>query len=304
MKILFDPVLVENALTLFLDNNEKEGDFSHVLLFRGKLEDVYGLPDEQREQGFVKLHCDLFAKWGLGKSIRAFVEEQKALFASVEECFISQAQNQHEEGADFSSTKTKIGIKIFLPRFFDGTMEDFLNHEFMHLSDLLNENFGYDAHSFLGETRATQDRVTERYKILWDVTIDGRLERKNKKELIGRQKLFFEFRAAFNRLTEKKQEQVFEHLWSMNTPSHAILLDMARTLPGLSSVCPLCSFPTVSWADAEQLTEKEMYLIAENFQTWKREDGCCGRCAEHYRFQSSGFTKADNDIRHQPAGVS
>ncbi len=302
MKILFDPALVEDALTLFLDNNEREGDFSHVLVFRGKLEDVYSLPDEQREQGFVKLHNDLFARWGLGKDIRVFIDEQKALFASVKECFISQAENQHEEGADFSYTKTKIGIKILLPRFFDGRMEDFLNHEFMHLSDLLNEHFGYDAHSFLGETRATQDRVTERYKILWDATIDGRLERKNKKGMEDRQKRFFEFCATFNRLTEK--EQVFEHLWSMNTPSHAFLLDMARTLPGLSSVCPLCSFPTVSWADIEHLTEKEMRLIMENFQTWKKEDGCCGRCAEHYRFQSSGFIKADNDIRHQPAGVS
>ena len=55
-------------------------------------------------------------------------------------------------------------------------LRDYVRHEFTHLSDMLDPAFGYAPTLDLPGLNGAQQRLArERYRLLWDITIDGRL---------------------------------------------------------------------------------------------------------------------------------
>lgn len=138
---------------------------------------------------------------------------------------------------------------------------------------------------------ATQQRITrERYRLLWDITIDGRLARAGGGTINQREHHQAIFHRAFSFWFEEKRSRVFESHWNDPAPHHENLQALAADprdlshvdapLPG--SLCPLCHFPTFEWANAPALVSETLARLRGQFPQWNPEQGACARCVEIY----------------------
>ena len=191
----------------------------------------------------------------------------------------------------------------------------FMRHEFTHIDDMINPAFGYSPELDLPGRNAAQLRVArERYRLLWDITIDGRLavaagvRRRDRGESSSSSppahpgsydSIRDSHRAAFDRAfgfwPERKRDEVFNSFWRCESPWHADLASIAsdprelqaaphEPVPG--APCPLCGFPTFHWAAATDSDEPTRAAIRREFPQWSAEQGACGRCVQIYRVVS------------------
>ena len=171
------------------------------------------------------------------------------------------------------------------------TLTDFLRHEFMHLNDMLDPAFGYSPTIDLPGLNGAQQRLArERYRLLWDITIDGRLAAAGHTPMVSQAQHATAFARGYSFWPEARQQETFDALWHKARPHHAEFLgliadprgwrDAHRPAPGAS--CPLCDFPTFTWADTETLPSAIIARIKLEFSNWSPEQGLCGRCLETY----------------------
>ncbi|MFO1514941.1 MAG: hypothetical protein U1F83_18880, partial [Verrucomicrobiota bacterium] len=131
----------------------------------------------------------------------------------------------------------------------------------------------------------------ERYRLLWDITIDGRLTAAGHTPMLPREQHAAAFTRGYSFWPADRQAETFESLWHDPAPRHANFLaliadprglrDAHRPAPGAS--CPLCDFPTFTWADSEALRPEIAARVTAEFPTWAPEQGLCGRCLETYQ---------------------
>src|SRR5207245_11131098 len=115
-----------------------------------------------------------------------------------------------------------------------------------------------------------------RYRLLWNITVDGRLANSGRVPWQTREHHHELFARAYSFWPVEKREDVFESLWHDHSPRHGELLAMAsdprdvgsahHPLPGPS--CPLCGFSTFRWADVSRLDPQLRQSIAGAFPGW------------------------------------
>jgi len=109
-----------------------------------------------------------------------------------------------------------------------------LRHELLHLADMLDPGFGYEPRlPPSGAGRAKEQLVRDRYRVLWDAYIDGRLARLGGAPAGIRADRLSEFRQAFPMLGEGA-EDAFEHFFEAASCCHAELMAFALD-PGPTS---------------------------------------------------------------------
>jgi hypothetical protein len=103
-----------------------------------------------------------------------------------------------------------------------------LRHEMMHVRDMLDPAFGYER-SLPSDTGAlTETTLRDRYRVLWDVTIDGRLALAGHPSDRARVQRLREFEAAFPMLGGDAPV-AFDAWFGRRRPTHDELLAFART---------------------------------------------------------------------------
>jgi hypothetical protein len=143
---------------------------------------------------------------------------------------------------------------------------------------------------------AAQKRLArERYRLLWDITIDGRLTAAGHAPMQTREQHATAFARGYSFWSEQRQTETFNSLWECRAPHHADFLaliadprglrDAHRPEPGAS--CPLCDFPTFQWADATVLPPAILQRITAEFPAWQPEQSLCSRCLETYEATAS-----------------
>jgi hypothetical protein len=171
-------------------------------------------------------------------------------------------------------------------------LRDFLRHEFTHLHDMLDPAFGYAPTLDLPGLNGAQQRLArERYRLLWDITIDGRLTTAGHTPMATREHHAAAFARGYSFWPEPRRSETFAALWSHTAPRHADFLPFIadpRGLreahrPDLGASCPLCDFPTFTWADANALPSEITGRITAEFPAWSSEQGLCNRCLETYQ---------------------
>jgi len=176
------------------------------------------------------------------------------------------------------------------------TLRDYLRHEFTHLHDMLDPAFGYAPVLDLPGLNAAQRRLArERYRLLWDITIDGRLAAAGHTPMATREQHAAAFERGYSFWPASRQVETLNSLWQCPAPRHADLLaliadprglrDASRPAPGGS--CPLCEFPTFQWAVATALESAILQRIRAEFPAWQPEQGLCSRCLETYEAAAS-----------------
>lgn len=292
MKLRFEPALVQELVLA-----ETLRDLGFRELVRSRMEPVYERPLEERARKFGQLYEGLFEERGLG----VVVAEELARFpllSRLEQVLVFRAERGGEEEAELSRDRRLAGIRLRPARFSrPEQLRPLLRHEFMHLSDMMDDCFGYQPQA-LGENPAQEHLNRRRYSLLWDVYIDGRLERQGLEGEASRQERQGEWERTLSFLPRQARREGFSGLWQGEKVTHSQLIAFAQEptlligdgggeegvgiapIPG--APCPLCRFPTYAWGDPLPVAHR----IRADFPAWEPNDGACLRCVELYQIQA------------------
>jgi hypothetical protein len=295
MHLRYDDDFVEAVVFIAASGKRPNVPSLQIRRFHRERERCYDILDpDDRNAAFFKLHLDWFREWGLEKLLLGFVKEYPLLPTALRTLAFRKVRMEKDEGAELyvSEENGRSAVVAMRSERFerDDALASLLRHEFMHLSDMVDPAFGYSPALNLPALNPTQQRITrERYRLFWDITIDGRLFHAGR-SACKREHHEVIFHRAFSFWPETRRMQVFEMHWNDAAPHHDNLLALAADprdlshahapLPG--SLCPLCQFPSFDWADVSALTPETLTKLRGQFAQWIPEQGVCGRCVEIY----------------------
>jgi len=301
MKLGYQPALVEEAVFLALMNHPDAERFERERVRLYELKDA-----EARDLAFQDFHWKWFSHLGLEEPIVQALSEQPLVESSVQRCLAAPAPGKREEAAELFvshderlSAEERRTVSIFLrpESLLDpAALLTFLRHELTHITDMLDPAFGYEPALPPAEGGPTHDRLLkERYRCLWDATIDGRMARRGWGAAQLRSERLEEFRRLFPMFGEES-ERLFSRFFDQEPHSHAELVALIlepRALTGAAAAphpggrCPLCGFPTYTFEpDAGCLSPEVIDQITEDFPRWRPSHGLCRQCADLYRAHS------------------
>jgi len=314
----WDPRFLEEAVL-------RAAETRQVLGFRGPRNRLYEIQDpEQREAAFREFHSDWFERLDLGRGIWQALQEQPLIPTSTRACIVVHSRGSRDEGADlFVSPGGKgtgetegrtVAIRLDPHRLLDEErLLAFLRHELFHIADMLDPIFGYEPQLPKGELGPAHERLLQdRYRVLWDIYIDGRQVHRNWAPSSLRERRLHEFTRTFPMLADRIEE-AFSRFFNGTSLTHSDLVAFAiNPVATLASVldsyssnlkfdirnsnlptysrpergerCPLCRFPThVFETDAAALPDAVVMAIRGDFPAWDTAHGLCQQCADLYR---------------------
>ena len=296
----FDAVLVEEAVLLRLDEHPEERSF------RRERNPIYELAEtEEREERFRDLHAQWFVRLGLHRPIVEALQEYPAIRRAARYCRVSTTIGGEQETADLhdlhdpegpeQGPHTVVLLRIRPARLLDATrLEPWLSHELLHIADMVDPDFDYERVFPLQEAGSTYaNLVRDRYRVLWDTWIDGRLFRRGKLGEQARERRRDEFLETFAMLGAEA-EMWFSRLFASERETHAGLLSLASEprgplpassdRPASARICPLCRFPTFDRLDESSGLVLDLEgEIRSDFPDWEPRQGLCRQCADLYR---------------------
>ncbi|HWQ90842.1 MAG TPA: hypothetical protein VN673_04165 [Clostridia bacterium] len=296
MQLRYDEDLVEDAV-FTCAARRRDLPALQIARFHRAREKLYRILDpEQRNHAFFQLHLEWFREWGLEQRLLTLVREFPLLPQTLSLLGIRKARAAKEEAAELyvQDSGAATGILALRPERFlpDSRLEVFLRHELTHLHDMLDPAFGYSRQIGAAGVNPAQQRLAfERYRLLWDITIDARLADRGLTPAVGRPQHAAAFAGAYSFLPEEKRDELFDRLWQPQPPRHAWLAELACDPRGLRAVsqavpgaaCPLCSFPTFDWVLPGQVSPALTSRIQREFPAWTPDHGLCGRCLHIYQ---------------------
>jgi len=296
--IEYEPRLVEAAVLAAVRERPEEPGF------RAGRDALYPIPDaDERETRFRVFHATWFERLGLGAAIMEAVREQPALPASGCRCLVALAPSGRDEGMELfvaeatgpsAAPRRTIVLRVRPEAFTQPErFRAFLRHELGHLADMLDPRFGYTPGAG-PQTGALPDRLLrERYRVLWDARIDGRLQRLGWAPAGIRAERLREFAATFPMLGERTEE-AFGRFFGATALTHADLvsftaapaqaLGLGRGGPWPGEPCPLCGLPTHAFEpEPARFPGAARERIQRRYPRWRPADGICRQCADLYR---------------------
>ncbi len=299
MNLLFDEDLVEAVVFLCANGQWPGVPALQARRFHSERDRLYRILDpDQRNEAFFKLHLEWFREWGVEKFLAGIAAEFPLLAPGLDALGFRKARGKNEEGAELfvqtaaDGTTRRAIVALRAERFVArDALTTFLRHELMHIQDMVSPEFGYSPEVRLEGPATSQQRlVRERYRLLWDITIDGRLSQADRAIDVPRERRVAEMDRVYSFWPEEKRRATFDGFWNKTSPRHVELMALAadprdlahahEPLPG--ATCPLCNFPTFAWADAKMLAPETVALVRSEFPSWRVEEGLCGRCVETY----------------------
>lgn len=287
MNLTYDADLIEGAVFLEAHRLEKTQGRLLALRYARERDNLYEIKDaDDRNDAFYKLHRKWFTDFGLEDRILAVLKQFPLVGSSTAALLLRKSIIKKDEGAELFVRPDARNVVIALrtERFIEGDgFEMFLRHELTHISDMLDPAFAYEPDISLPDVPPAENTLLrDRYRVLWDTTIDGRLKR----ETVHRDRRM-EFDKAFSHLLPERREELFARLWGGPRPTHREFFEWSKkerlTAPNIpGAACPLCKFPTFAWADMAKLAPGTIAAIQKHFPRWDETHGACARCVEVY----------------------
>jgi hypothetical protein len=299
----YEPRLVEDAVMAVLPGRAEEP------VFRTERDGLYTISDrDEREARFSAVHVAWFERLGLAQPVTDALREQPSVAARTTGCLVTGAASRREEGAELfvaaGASGTETGRRTAVLRLCPGAFADretlraLLRHELMHVADMLAPTFGYTPRWVGAATEMLPDAlVRERYRVLWNTSVDGRLARRGWTPPGVRATRLAEFTGAFPMLG-RHTGAAFERLFAGRRPTHTELVQFAveperileagrggeRQPPHPGERCPLCGCPThVFEPDPGHLSRDVRARIQASFPEWTPAHGLCRQCADLFR---------------------
>jgi hypothetical protein len=296
--ITYAPDLVEETVLLA----ERTLGAADARTFRRERDPLYVLVDvERREADFRAFHLRWFARIGLHRAIEDIVVLRADILSRVAGCRVSRALSRRDEGADLlalspaieraGGQRPALALRLRPSALLEpATLGVFLTHELTHVADMLDPAFGYERTLAPSDDGPCGDNIRrDRYRVLWDVTIDGRLARRGLADARVRETRRQEFAATFAMLGDEGP-RVFDDWFDRMEPTHRALAAFAQAPNGMGSTnpadsgrCPLCHFP-VATLDARpgRLSPSAQAIVHTEYPAWRPDQGLCAQCLDLY----------------------
>jgi hypothetical protein len=295
----YEPRLVEEATLLALRGAEAEP------AFRRQRDRLYEIADpEVREAEFRALHTAWFERLGLGRTIGQALGERMSAVRAARACVVAYAASPRQEGAELfvrppeegtrEADRRSVVLRLRPGRLLAAPqLLEFLRHELLHIADMLDPRFAYEPWLSASDAGpAHRELLKDRYRVLWDAYIDGRLSRLGWAPAGVRAERLSDFGRAFPVLGERA-EAAFERFFSAASLRHAELAAFAVDPESGPGCCPLCRFPTHTFEPRpESLPSAVRERIGSDFPEWEPAAGLCLQCADLYRARAERFSHA------------
>jgi hypothetical protein len=295
----YEPRLIEEAVFFAQRNGQAAGDLGR------QRSHIYEIADpEERERLFSKLYEAWFVRLGLGQPIQQAFREQPLILSEVKACLLGRATKAADEGAELfvrseedSHNARQRTVRILLrpeSLLSPESLLTFLRHELFHIADMLDPVFAYEPVLPSSEVGPTYDSLLrDRYRALWDTTINGRMVRRGWLRASARSQHLCDFAISFPML-RGEIENVFTRFFDQEPHSHPEFVAFSQNpraafgnvtvglQPG--SRCALCGFPTYTFVpQPESLDRLTIAEILHDFPQWHPSDGLCAQCGDLYR---------------------
>jgi hypothetical protein len=306
MEIDYEPRFVDEAV-LRAAAARPEGR-----LFYRERERAYALDDpDERALAFDRLSATWFDRLGLAQPLRAALAEQPLVGAAIARCAVGRPPHPRDRGAELlvrTAPGTTPGaaarlLRLLLPPeilLAPAIATPFLRRELQHIADMLDPAFGYEPRLPPAAGGATHERLLrDRYRVVWDTTVDGRLLRRGWHAPAVRAERHDEFMRTFAALGDAAP-RAFARFFEDPAPSHRaivafIIAPFADAGAGVAGprACPLCGFPTATLADdLTDLPSETLAEIERAYAGWTPAVGCCPQCADLYRARPMSLRSA------------
>jgi len=291
-RVTYDAVLVEESVMLA----ERRFSDTEAATFRAERDRIYDVDDpDEREARFEELHGRFFLQLGLDRPLHEVLAERPELLLRSCGCRILPAISRQEEMADVraevgvaAEATPSIVLRLRAQSLLDQeALRTLLRRELLHVADMLDPAFGYRKElPSLDTDPAIVNLLRERYRVLWDASIDGRLCRDGLLGERARATRLLEFARAFPMLSDSA-ETAFAPWFDGPRSTHTGIVAFIEEPRGPGTAdegrCPLCRLPTPALErGSEGLDRDVLRAIERDHPGWRFERGRCARCAEVY----------------------
>lgn len=179
LSIEYELSLVETAVFLAI-----RGDEELARAYHRAIDPLYEMEDpEQRQRAFEPLFRGFFTSMGLDRVVGGLIAQRPLVGQLVDRCVVREAARKKSESAELfmpeshdESGKCVMVIEACPQSLIDSERFVFnMRRELLHVSDMLDERFGYQRDSFSGPL-PFQNLQRDRYRVLWDTYVAGRLD--------------------------------------------------------------------------------------------------------------------------------
>ena len=313
LEIMYDQQLVDDIVYKGLAKQEIAGDLEIYKEYHERRDAIYELEQEKRAKRFKELDSEIFSKLGYDVYVREIFDEYPDIEEVVEEIHVRRATTRQNEGSNVVDEGRKVIIRLYPELFIvDGKeMRRVLRHELMHVSDMMNSKFAYDVNEEFSPSPMEERIMRDRYRLFWDISVDGRLVNKGLETTATREERKREFDSFFSKIPDETRELIFSKMWEAEEPmTHDRMVELSKDnnkvlalvagsrsaeelieetkklgpLPG--TTCTLCGFPSFDWVEEAAEDEDIVKILKEDFPDWEPQDGVCSRCAEYYKIKA------------------
>ena len=309
-EIIYDAHLIDDVVFKGLAERERNGDTALYREYHKQRDKIYDIEQEMRPKKFRDLDSGFFHHLGYDHFLIETLDEFPDIKRNVEEVHVRRATTKQNEGSNLVDDGKKVLIRLYADQFIEGKeICKVLRHELMHVSDMMDKDFEYSAEPFDCPPMEEQI-IRDRYRLFWDIYVDGRLEREGRETIATREDRKKEFESFFRKIPEKTRDIIFEKMWEGKDPlTHNKMVEMSKDIkriveitgsgntdnleeeterasPPQGTTCPFCGFPTYDWVEDMGNTEEIVKIIKEDFPDWDVRDSVCSRCAEYYKLKA------------------
>jgi len=235
IRVEYDPVLIEKTVRVAVRGRaDLEADLHR------RIDPVYTESDrERKEQLFGAAFAEAFSRLGLDRCLRGLLRERPILVAGVRRCVVHEAARARSQSAELfvqpGATQPEPEHRTLVLQVCPEALAaphslvPWMRRELLHVADMLDAPFGY-RRADLDSLPVVCNVVRDRYRVLWDVFVEGRLIREGRAGRDAVEMLWGAFRRTFR--PEATARGRFDVLLSDPAITHARLLAWANQ-PGL-----------------------------------------------------------------------
>ena len=292
LEIIYDHQLVDDIVHKGLLKQEASGDLALYKEYHEKRDAIYEMEEESRPRKFRELDSDFFKRLGCDVYIKEIFDEFLDIQEKIESVHVRRATTRQNEGSNVVDEGRKVIIRLYPEIFIEGINEirRVIRHELMHVSDMMNSKFEYNVNEEFSPSPMEERIMRDRYRLFWDISVDGRLVNKGLETTATRDERKREFDSFFSKIPEGSRELIFSKMWDAEEPmAHDRMVELSKDnnkvlalaaggrsaeelieetkklgpLPG--TTCPLCGFPSFDWVEEAAKDEETAKVINEDF---------------------------------------
>lgn len=238
MRIEYAPELLERTVRAAAHGDARLDRELHT-----HLDPVYEIDDEERrESEFRQVFARIFGRLNLDRELRELIVEQPLISRYIEHCVIRPASRSQDEGAELFLRREEGGrepARTVVLSIYPESLMSFdqfagrMRRELIRIADLLDPAFKHTPSEPTAE-RPQHNLICDRYRVLWDLTIESRLAGPGRLPSVLIERFACALAKLCGGIIDDSSAELVRHLASIERPTHPSLLKWAQdpaTLP-------------------------------------------------------------------------